>query len=170
MATRKFLYTDANADYLESAGAYETADFISTSSGSGDAGKPIVLDSNGKIDGSMVATGVAYTVAAGGVTKGDLLYISAADTAGKKDITTSTYAIGLAASTESAAATVYVVAENYVITGALTAATAGDRYYWNGTALTTTIPSTSGNYVWLCGVAKNATDLDVHVEFIKKNV
>jgi hypothetical protein len=124
------------------------------------------------LDDAIVASatpGVVYTVGAGGVTKGDLLYISAADTVLKKDITTSTYAVGLAFTTEAAAGLVKTVAENAVIVGALSGATAGTRYYWSGTALTTTMPATSGNYVWLVGVAKNATDLDVHVEFVKKN-
>ena len=40
---------------------------------------------------------------------------------------------------------------------------------WDGTDLTTTIPSTSGQYVWQVGVAKNATDMLATVEFIKKN-
>jgi hypothetical protein len=113
--------------------------------------------------------GVNYTVGAGGVSKGALVYVSAANTVLPKNISTAAYAIGLAASTEAAAGTVKTVAENAVLTGVLTGATPGDRYFWNGTALTSTIPAGSGSYVWLCGVAKNATDLDVHVEFIKKN-
>lgn len=119
--------------------------------------------------GAATVPGVVYTVGAGGVDKGDLLMVSANDTVLPKDVNNANYAIGLAVSTESAAATVKTVAENYVLTGVLSGATAGTRYYWNGTALTTSIPAGSGAYVWLCGVAKNATDLDVHVEFIKKN-
>lgn len=125
------------------------------------------------LDAAITAVGtpgVSYTVGTGGVSKGDLVYISANDTVLPKDITDAEYAIGLCATTESAAASVKTVAENFVLTGVLSGATAGTRYYWSGSALTTTIPATSGNYVWLCGVAKNASDLDVHVEFIKKNV
>lgn len=115
--------------------------------------------------------GVDYTVGAGGVSKGDLVYVSANDTCLPKSVITSAdYAVGLAATSEAAAGTVRTVAENFVLTGVLTGASFGDRYYWDGTQLTSTIPSGSGTYVWLCGVAKNATDLDVHVEFIKKNV
>lgn len=124
------------------------------------------------LDGAILSAGtpgVDYTVGAGGVSKGDLLYVSAANTVLPKNITTSTYAVGLAATSEAAASTVRTVAENFVLTGVLTGATAGARYYWDGTDLSSTIPSGSGGYVWLCGVAKNATDLDVHVEFIKKN-
>lgn len=124
------------------------------------------------LDDAIVAVGtpgVSYTVGTGGVSKGDLVYVSANDTVLPKDITDSEYAVGLCATTESAAASVKIVGENYVLTGVLSGATAGTRYYWSGSALTATMPATSANYVWLCGVAKNASDLDVHVEFIKKN-
>jgi len=114
-----------------------------------------------------------YTVAAGGVSAGDLCIVSANDTTAPKSVlTTNEYAIGLAFTTEAAAAVVKVVADNVVIAGVLTAlgVSAGDRLYWNGTNLTGTLPSGSGQYVWMCGVAKNADDLDVHVEFIRKNI
>jgi hypothetical protein len=113
--------------------------------------------------------GVDYLAGAGGVTKGDLVYVSANNTVLPKPINNATYAVGLCLSTESVGQNVRTVAENTVLTGVLTGATFGTRYYWNGTALTSTIPNGSGDYVWLCGVAKNAPDLDVHVEFIKKN-
>jgi len=113
--------------------------------------------------------GVNYTAGAGGVSKGDLVYVSAANTVLPKDISTADYAIGLAFDDAAASETVKTVAENVVITGVLTGATPGTRYYWNGTALTSTIPSGGGAYVWLCGVAKNATDLDVNLQFIKRN-
>jgi len=54
MATRKFLYVDANGDYIESTGAFEASDFIDTSAGAGDAGKPVILDADGKIDSTMI--------------------------------------------------------------------------------------------------------------------
>lgn len=55
MATRKTLYMDANGDYVESSGMFETSDYVNASSGVGDAGKPVVLNANGQIDSSMVA-------------------------------------------------------------------------------------------------------------------
>jgi len=55
MATRKFLYVDANGDYIESAGAFEAADHINVSTGGSDTGKSVVLDSEGKIDPSMIS-------------------------------------------------------------------------------------------------------------------
>jgi len=53
--TKKFIYNNANGDNQESPGAYETSDFINSSAGAADSGKPIVLDANGKIDPSMIS-------------------------------------------------------------------------------------------------------------------
>lgn len=349
MATRKFLYVDSNGDYLESAGAFESADFINTSAGAGDAGKPIVLDAAGHIDATMIndadidhgsigglgdddhtqyilvdgsraftgdqsmgtnqltnvgvptasaidsasddaipmsflastASGegastigiqdassyytgtdlesvfneiesqiggatsstfnfteanvlvdndsiypalekldlkwgdlastangegaslvsiedagsyftattvegalqelavdvaegkdyIEYTVGTGGVTKGDLVYISANDTVlPYATLTNAHRGMGLAATTEIATATVQVLANDEVLSGVLTAATAGTPYYWDGSAYTTSIPSGSGSHVWQVGVAKNASDLHTEVRFIKINV
>jgi hypothetical protein len=267
---QKFVYVDVNGFYQESAGAYETSDFIATSAGAGDAGKPIVLDSTGHVDASMIddsdidhgnLTGLGdddhtqyilvagtraftgdqsmgsnhltsladptsatidsasddavpmsylastangegastigiedandyfvantvegalaelyslgssptYTVGVGGVTKGDLVYISGNNTVSKALTTTSSRSIGLAASTALAAATVKVTEDDTIVTGVLSGATAGTTYYWNGTAHTATIPAASGAYVWKTGIAKNATDLHSEVEFIKRN-
>lgn len=114
--------------------------------------------------------GVLYTVGTGGVTKGDLLYISGNNTVRtKSSMSSSDYSPGLAFTSESAAGTVKVVEGGALLTGVLTGATAGAKYYWNGTGFTATVPNGSGDYVWLVGQAKNATDLDVHVEFVKKN-
>jgi len=52
--SKKFIYVNSNSDYQESVGAYEQADFISSSTGASDAGKPIVLDAGGKLDGSFI--------------------------------------------------------------------------------------------------------------------
>lgn len=114
--------------------------------------------------------GTTYTVGTGGVTAGNLVYVSANDTVlPYTDITTGNRAIGLALSTEAATAEVTVLANDTILEGVLTGATAGTVYYWNGTTLTSTIPGTAGQYVWRVGVAKNATDLHVEVEFVKKN-
>lgn len=114
---------------------------------------------------------VEYTVGTGGVTKGDLCYISANNTVLPYDTISDAHrGIGLAFTTESAAATVRVMANDEIIAGVLTGATAGTPYYWDGSALVTSIPSGSGSHVWQAGVAKNATDLHVEVRFIKKNI
>lgn len=272
--SKSFLYVDANGLYTE-ATAYETSDFINTSAGAGDAGKPIVLDAAGHIDASMINDGdidhgsigglgdddhtqyilvagtraftgdqsmggnqltsvgdptaatidgasddaipmsflastsanegasaigiedagayfsadnvedalqflaseiaagqdyVTYTAGTGGVTKGDLVYISAADTVlPYATLSNSHRGIGLAMATVAATNNVNVSANDEVLTSVLVGATAGTPYYWNGTALTATLPSGSGDHVWQAGVAKNATDLHVEVRFIKKN-
>ena len=62
-----------------------------------------------------------------------------------------------------------MLANDTVVTGVLSGATAGQTIYWSGSALTATIPAGAGAHVWKLGVAKNATDLHVEVEFIKKN-
>lgn len=110
-----------------------------------------------------------YTVGTGGVTKGDLVYLSANDEVTKMPINAMHRAIGLALATVSAAGEVAVQGFDYVIPGAIAGATAGDRYYWSGSALSTTMPAGGGSYVWQAGIAANATDLVAALEFIKKN-
>ncbi len=113
---------------------------------------------------------VSYTVGAGGVTKGDLVYISANNTVlPYSTLTTTHFGIGLAASTVAAAGSVFVLADDVILTGVLSGATAGTIYYWNGTGFTSTIPSGAGAYVWRVGVAKNATDLHLDVASVKRN-
>ena len=52
--SKKFLYVDAADDFQTEALAFESSDFITTSAGAGDVGKPIVLDAGGHIDASMI--------------------------------------------------------------------------------------------------------------------
>ncbi len=114
--------------------------------------------------------GVAYTVAVGGVTKGFPVYVSANNTVTEYGaLSTTNRVIGVAATTETAAASVKVLANDTIVTGVLSGATAGQVIYWSGSALTATIPAGGGAHVWKLGVAKNATDLHVEVEFIKRN-
>lgn len=124
-----------------------------------------------ELGSAVITRGTTYTAGTGGVSKGDLLYIEANDTAATySTITNGPRAIGIAASTESASSDVVALANDTVATGVLSGATAGDVYYWDGSSLVTTIPSASGAYVWQCGVAKNATDLHVEVRLVKKNL
>lgn len=118
----------------------------------------------------LIVFGVPYTVGAGGVTKGQPVYISANNTVlPYTTLTASQYVIGIAAATVAAGGKVKVLANDTLITGVLTGATAGTRYYWTGTAYSTAIPTTLGVNVWALGIAKNATDLAIEVEFVKKN-
>jgi hypothetical protein len=113
--------------------------------------------------------GVEYT--SGGVSKGDLCFISANDTASTySTITTFHKAIGLASATVGASSPVKVLANDTIVTGILSSATAGDVYYWDGSTHVNSIPSGSGSYVIQTGVAKNATDLAVECRLVKKNI
>jgi len=122
---------------------------------------------------SAVESGVnvTFTVGAGGVTVGDLLYISANDTVLPYPNNTNDQVIGIAATTESAAASVELAPDQTVLAGVLTSLspTAGDKVWWDGSDLTLTAPSAAGSRVWLAGIAKNANDLFVDTQFIKKN-
>lgn len=116
----------------------------------------------------ILENGVEYTSA--GVTKGDLLFVSANDVASKyATLTNNTHCIGLAASTVAVSGTVTVLADDTILKGVLAGAVAGTPYFWNGTTFVTAIPTTAGANVWKVGVAKNATDLHVEVQHIKKN-
>lgn len=120
-------------------------------------------------DLASVSTGETATVGAGGVTKGDLLYFSAADTVLPMPINANNRCVGIALETVAAAGQVKYARWDELVTGVLTGATFGTRYFWDGTNLTTTIPSGAGQYVWQAGIAKNSTDLLATVEFVKKN-
>lgn len=114
--------------------------------------------------------GYLYTVGAGNVEAGDLVYVSANNTVRKfTTITTGSRVIGVATETKTAGQSVKVQRADYVVPGCLVGATAGTEYFWDGTDLTTTMPSGGGSYVWKAGVAVNATDLDADVELVKKN-
>lgn len=120
--------------------------------------------------GLVAQVGVEYTVGTGGVSAGDLCYISGNNEASKyTTLTAAQYCIGLAATTEVASAIVKILANDTVISGVLSGAVAGTRYYWDGAALTSSIPTGAGAYVWSVGIAKNATDLAVEVRHIKRN-
>lgn len=99
---------------------------------------------------------------------GDLLYFSAADTVSPMPISSNNKAVGVALEAATSGNEVAYARWDEVAFSCLSGATAGTRYYWDGSSLTTTIPSGAG-YVWQAGIAKNATDLLATVEFIKKN-
>ncbi len=125
------------------------------------------------VEGALAELAIAdegniYTSA--GVAKGDVVYVSANDTVSIfSTLSAAEYNIGIAASAISAGSDVVVLRNDSIITGVLTAATAGDMYYWNGSGYQTAIPTGSGAYVWRVGVAKNATDLQVELQQVKRN-
>jgi hypothetical protein len=120
--------------------------------------------------GQISQQGVEYVAGVGGTTAGHPVYVSSNDTALKyTSLTNAARIVGVASTTEVATSPVKVLANDTVVTGVLSGATAGDIIYWNGSALSSTIPSGGGSHVWKIGVAKNTTDLHVEIEFIKKN-
>lgn len=122
-----------------------------------------------EIYGELSQRGVVYI--SGGVTKGDLCYVSANNTASRySTITSFAKAIGLASATVGAASDVKILANDTVVSGVLSGATAGTVYYWDGTSHVPVQPSTNGAYILQTGVAKNATDLHVEVKAIKRNL
>ena len=103
------------------------------------------------------------------ISKGDLLYFSGDNEVSIMAITSANYSVGIALEDSLISTPVKFARWDAVVSGVLTGATAGTKYYWDGSALTTTIPATSGSYVWQAGIAKNATDLLTTVEFVKRN-
>jgi Protein of unknown function (DUF2793) len=123
-----------------------------------------------KLAADITEQGVLYTVGTGGVNKGDLCYVSLVNTVNKlSTLSDNEYCVGLALATTAAAGSVKVLSNDTVLTGVLTAASAGDIVYWSGSGPVFTAPATSGQNVWQIGVAKNATDLHVEVRQVKKN-
>lgn len=161
--------------------AVKAADLANTSAGKGasiigvqDAAGYFAANNqegvNAELYQAIQNAGVSYTVGAGGVTKGDLVFIDADNTVlPLATLTANERCIGLALETVAAAGSVKVLADDTVLAGVLSAATPGTPYYWNGTGFSATIPTGTGANVWLVGVAKNATDLHVEVQQIKKN-
>ena len=114
--------------------------------------------------------GVIYTVGVGGVNKGDLCFVSLVNTVQKlSTITANEYCVGVALATVAEGGTVKVLANDTILTGVLSGASAGDIIYWTGSGLSSIAPTGGGSNVWQVGVAKNGTDLHVEVRHTKKN-
>ena len=122
--------------------------------------------------GLIGQSGVDYTVGTGGVTIGDLCYISATNTVlPYSTLSQSHRGIGIALATSVATSTVKVLANDTRISGLTIAGSpiAGDPIYWDGTQLTATMPSGAGSHVWQAGVLAAAGDMHVEVRHVKKN-
>lgn len=134
-----------------------------TSAGAGDAGKIVALDSSGKLDTTVMPTGIgAQTqamVCSENLTAGDLVNIwndSGTRKARRADCSNGRRAHGFVLSgfTSGATATIYL---DDTITG-LTSLTSGSMYYLSTTGgITSTAPSTSGYISQEIGVAVSTT-------------
>jgi hypothetical protein len=117
--------------------------------------------------GSASSVEITYTAGTGGITIGDAVYISGADTVlpANADIEGTSSVIGFAKTTEAATNPVVVVTKG-IVPGVLTGATPGAVYYLDITngQITTTVPTGSADVVLEVGYAKNATDLHVEIK------
>lgn len=148
----------------------EGASLVGLEDAGGNYDSTNVEDALAEIATKLIDRDCATTAEA--VSVGDLLYFSANDTVSiYSDISVSQRAVGVALESKGIGLEVCYARWDEVSVGAITGlgATAGDRIYWDGTSLTTTIPSGTGQYVWQVGIAKNANDMLATVEFIKKN-
>jgi hypothetical protein len=161
--------------------AFMASDLASTATGEG-ASIVGVEDANGYFTSDNVEGVLAelYTqastpidtnsfTAGEDITKGDLVYIDSNDTVKIHPGTSSVYAIGIAKDSVTTGNVVEVLKDDTILTGILTNATPGTKYYWDGSAWATSLPIFSGFYVWRLGCAKNASDAYVDLEFVKRN-
>lgn len=158
MAGDKYLYNNAGTITEKAA--------IQTSAGAGDAGKIPALDAAGKLDTSMMPTGIgadtAAITASEALSAGDLVNVwnSTGAKVRKADATTAgkeAHGYVLAAVSSSATATVYFEGNNTGVSGL----TPGVQYLSTtpGTA-TATAPSGTGNVVQRVGFATAAANLN----------
>lgn len=138
-----------------------------SSAGAGDSGKIVALDTAGKIDTSMMPTGVAADItivnASENLAAGDFVNIwdSSGAKARKADATAAgKEAVGfvLGAVTSGAAASVYHEGANTSVSGL----TVGARYYLSAASPglpTATPPDAAGNVLQFLGHAVSATKL-----------
>ena len=141
-----------------------------SSAGAGDAGKIVALDSTGKLDSTLMPTGIGADIsviaASENLSAGDFVNVyndsgakcrkADASTAGKH-----AHGFVLAAVTSGANANVYHEGHNSSVTGA----TAGDVYLSATTAggFTSTPPTGTGKVVQKLGVAVSATSINAEV-------
>ena len=139
-----------------------------TSAGAGNAGDIVALDGSGKLDTTVLPTGIGATTKLAATTEnlsaGDLVNLyndSGTIKARKADASNGRRAVGfvLSAVTSPNNATVYL---DGTITG-LTGLTPGAAYYLSGSsagAATATAPSTSGYISQEIGIALSATEIN----------
>ena len=149
----------------QNAGQLAEVEGTVTSAGAGDSGKIVALDSSGKLDNSMMPSGIGadteVMASSENLAAGDLVNIwndSGTRKARKADASNGRRAHGFVISsvTSPANATVYLSGD---ITG-LTSLTPGTAYYLSGTtagASTSTSPSTAGQISQEIGIAVSTT-------------
>ena len=159
----KYIYNNA--------GTYTEKEAKASSAGAGDAGKIVALDSNGKLDNSMMPTGIAPDTASIEATEnlsaGDYvnIYNSTGAKCRKADAATAgkhAHGFVLAAVTSGQNATIYFEGTNNQVSGQ----TPGDVFLSAATpgASTSTAPSSSGNVVQRLGVATSATAINTEIQ------
>ena len=138
------------------------------SAGAADDGKLVGLDASGRLDPTVMPTGVGaqtkIVTSSEILAAGDLinLHISSGDKVRKADATAEgkeVHGFVLAGFGNGASATIYL---GGTMTG-LSGLVAGTRYYLSAStpgALTATPPATAGNVVQFVGIAISATELD----------
>lgn len=140
---------------------------IDSSAGETDAGKLIALDSTGKLDDTMLPSGIGADVlvapASENLAAGD--YVNLWDDTGTvkarkanaTDNTKPAHGFVKAGFSSAANATVYFEGENDSLTGL----TVGTKYFLSATggAATATAPSTTGNVVQYLGMAHATTKI-----------
>lgn len=155
------------AKYLRlNAGVPTETEATVSSAGAGDAGKVVGLDASGKIDTSMMPTGIgadtSSVTASEALAAGDFVnvYNSSGAKCRKADASTAgkeAHGFVLAAVNQNATATVYHEGTNTQVTGQ----TPGNVYLSTTPGLaTSTPPSASGNVVQCIGVATSATTIN----------
>lgn len=108
------------------------------------------------------------------LSEGDLVYISGNDEVSKQ-VTTGPlkrkWPVGVAKSTVASGASVEILANDKILAGVLTGLTptAGQRVFWDGSALTLSQSFSAGQSMIQVGIAKNANDLWVDVKPIAVN-
>lgn len=157
---QKFLTNNASAP------GYKEVEASQTSAGAGDAGKVVGLNSSGKVDITMMPSGVGTPTqsetAGENLSAGDLVYYNTSDA--NKLYKADADAVGkmavgyvLAAATTGNAAVIYLEGINDQLSGL----TKGVHYYLSATAggLTPTKPSSAGQIVQYVGIAISTTAL-----------
>lgn len=122
-----------------------------------------------EVGSAILSSGVSYTAGTGGITKGDLVYVSSNNTIlPYATITASQACIGIAEATVAAGVAVKVRANDTVLDG-YTGLAAGTKYYWTGSGWTANFSSfSSGDHIYMGGVSKNATSIHTEVMYIMK--